>query len=43
MKNYYKILEVDKKASNKIIKGVYKLHIKENHPDLFQGPEKELA
>ena len=43
MKNYYEILEVDKKASNKVIKGVYKLHIKEKHPDLFQGKEKLLA
>lgn len=43
MKNYYEILEVDKKASKKIINGVYKLHIKENHPDLFQGEEKAQA
>lgn len=40
MKNYYEVLEVDKNASLKVIKGVYKLHIKENHPDLFQGEEK---
>lgn len=40
MKNYYEVLEVDKNASLKVIKGVYKLHIKENHPDLFQGDER---
>lgn len=43
MKNYYEILEVDKHATSKVIKGVYKLHIKENHPDLFQGEEKLKA
>lgn len=43
MKNYYEILEVDRHASLKVIKGVYKLHIKENHPDLFQGEEKLRA
>lgn len=43
MKNYYEILEVDKHATAKVIKGVYKLHIKENHPDLFQGEEKLKA
>lgn len=43
MKNYYEILEVDRHASLKVIKGVYKLHIKENHPDLFQGDEKLRA
>lgn len=43
MKNYYEILEVDRNASIEIIKGVYKLHIKENHPDLFQGEEKLKA
>lgn len=43
MKNYYKILEVDEDASQEVIKGVYKLHIKKNHPDLFQGEEKIRA
>lgn len=43
MKNYYEILEVDRHASLKVIKVVYKLHIKENHPDLFQGDEKLKA
>lgn len=43
MKNYYEVLEVDKNASSKVIKGVYKLHIKENHPDLFQGEERLKA
>lgn len=43
MKNYYEVLEVDKNASLKVIKGVYKLHIKEKHPDLFQGEERVKA
>lgn len=43
MKNYYEILEIDKRATPKVIKGVYKLHIKENHPDLFQGEERLMA
>lgn len=39
-KNYYQILEVDKNASNEIIKKIFKIHIKNNHPDLFKGKEK---
>ncbi len=43
MKNYYEILEVNPKASYDIIKKVYKIKIKQNHPDLFQGDEKLKA
>ncbi len=43
MKNYYEILEVNPKASTDIIKKVYKIKIKKNHPDLFQGEEKIKA
>lgn len=43
MKNYYEILEVHPKASDDIIKKVYKIKIKQNHPDLFQGEEKKKA
>lgn len=43
MKNYYEILEVNEKASEDIIKKVYKIKIKKNHPDLFQGSERLKA
>ena len=43
MKNYYEILEVNPKASDEIIKKIYKIKIKKNHPDLFQGEEKKKA
>lgn len=43
MKNYYKILQVDKSATFEIINRIYKYHIKKNHPDLFEGKEKEIA
>lgn len=39
-KNYYKILEVDQKASNEIIEKAYKTLVKKYHPDL-QNPEKQ--
>lgn len=40
MKNYYEILEVDKHASNEIIKNAYKTLVKKYHPDLKEGEEK---
>lgn len=40
MKNYYEILEVNENASKEIINKVFKIHIKKNHPDLFQDEEK---
>ena len=43
MKNYYEMLEVNPKASDEIIKKVYKIKVKQNHPDLFQGDEKTKA
>lgn len=43
MINYYELLEVNEKASKEIISKVFKIHIKKNHPDLFQGEEKVKA
>ncbi|MDD2627300.1 MAG: DnaJ domain-containing protein [Clostridia bacterium] len=43
MKNYYEILELNEKASDEIIKKVFRMHVKRNHPDLFEGIEKEKA
>jgi len=41
MKNYYKILQIDERADIEVIKKVYKFLVKKNHPDLFEGKEKE--
>lgn len=43
MKNYYEILQIDKKADLETIQRIYKYHIKKNHPDLYQGREKTIA
>ena len=43
MKNYYKILQIDKDASPEIIKVAYKLLVKKNHPDLKEGEDKKNA
>ena len=43
MKDYYKILEIDKDASPEIIKVAYKLLVKKYHPDLKDGKEKKEA
>lgn len=43
MQNYYELLEVDKKASLEIIKKIFKIKIKQTHPDLFTGEEKIKA
>ena len=43
MKDYYKILEIDKDASPEIIKVAYKLLVKKYHPDLKEGKEKKEA
>lgn len=40
MKNYYKILQIDKDASSEIIKVAYKLLVKKYHPDLKEGEAK---
>lgn len=42
MKNYYKILEIDKNASVDVIRVVYKSLVKKYHPDLREGNEKHL-
>lgn len=43
MKDYYEILEVNKNASDDIIKKVFRMLIKKNHPDLFEGEAKIKA
>ena len=43
MKNYYETLQVDKNASKEVISKIFKYLIKKNHPDLFQGKEKQIA
>lgn len=43
MKDYYEILEVNKTASEDTIKKVFRILIKKNHPDLFEGAEKKKA
>lgn len=43
MKDYYEILEVSRKASKDTINKIFKIHMKANHPDLFQGDEKIKA
>lgn len=35
MKNYYEILEVNKKASKEVIEKAYKVLVKKYHPDLY--------
>lgn len=41
MKNYYEILEVDKKASSEVIDKVYKILVKRYHPDLQKGEKRK--
>ena len=43
MKDYYELLEVNKKASDETIKKVFRMLIKKNHPDLFEGKQKKKA
>lgn len=40
MKNYYEILEVNKKASKEVIEKAYKVLVKKYHPDLYTGEKK---
>lgn len=41
MKDYYKILQVDRSADSELIKKIFNYHIKKNHPDLFKDKEKD--
>lgn len=43
MKNYYEILEVNKKASREIIDKAYKVLVKKYHPDLYEPQKKQYA
>lgn len=43
MKNYYDILEVNKKASKEVIDKAYRVLVKKYHPDMHQGAKKEYA
>lgn len=43
MKNYYEILEVNKKASKEVIEKAYKVLVKKYHPDLYTGDSKKYA
>ena len=43
MKNYYEILEVNKKASKEVIEKAYKVLIKKYHPDLYKGEKQQYA
>ena len=43
MKNYYEILEVNKKASKEVIEKAYKVLVKKYHPDLYTGNSKKYA
>ena len=42
MKNYYEILEVDKKASPEVIEKAYKTLVKKYHPDLQDNQKQAL-
>lgn len=43
MENYYKILEVDKDASQEIIDKAYKILVKKYHPDLQSDSQKSIS
>ncbi len=43
MKNYYEILEVNKKASKEVIEKAYKVLVKKYHPDLYTGEKQKYA
>lgn len=42
MKNYYEILEVDKKASSEVIEKAYRALVKKYHPDLQVGEKRNI-
>ena len=41
MKNYYEILEVDKKASSEVIDKAYRTLVKKYHPDLQENEKQK--
>lgn len=43
MKNYYEILEVNKKASKEVIEKAYKVLVKKYHPDLNRSSKPEIT
>ena len=43
MKNYYEILEVNKKASKEVIEKAYRVLVKKYHPDLNAEKGKKYA
>lgn len=43
MKDYYEILEVNKKASQEVIEKAYKVLAKKYHPDLYSSIDKKNA
>lgn len=43
MKNYYEILEVNKKASKEVIEKAYKVLVKKYHPDQYSGEKQRYA
>lgn len=43
MKNYYDILEVNRKASKEVIEKAYKVLVKKYHPDLYTGEKQKYA
>ena len=43
MKNYYEILEVNKKASKEVIDKAYKVLAKKYHPDRYTGEKQKYA
>ncbi len=43
MKNYYEILEVNRKASKEVIEKAYHVLVKKYHPDLYDGLKKQYA
>ncbi len=43
MKNYYDILEVNRRASKEVIEKAYKVLVKKYHPDLYTGEKQKYA
>lgn len=43
MKNYYEILEVNRKASKEVIEKAYHVLVKKYHPDLYEGIKRQYA